>query len=849
MRRMFPWLLAGMASLAAWATDDATLLFVATEGEAVRAYYDRITPGTQPVDQVVPPAGLGLADSEPFSLELDASTGETLLIDDEDLLVASIFSGVADPCAARVTLWVEPGCDASDPGAHPAAAPSLRSGPGGNDPAAARIARLEKTSDGFQLSLTNFMGFSAAEVFAYTMEASPASVTQVVTNDDLLVVTNTWETWSDSPPLCGFSNDWTVLSTNVPLVDGAGVFTDSTVTTSVFARFYAAAPHADSDGDGLSDGQELFRFHTSPTNAVSSPGGWPDWEVLTFGMDPADNASTHFVAHGVDVAVANASRPDWDWGWSIGRNATVDIEIVATNGLGVWVVLRDRETKPETFTVTVESAYAAYRSDSTYGTNNLPIVRMLLVPTGSSPILLHVHDTSTGVATEAYIGADLAGAFMVVDVQLDVGGTPDDQEEDPGILLMDSDTHPLSWPVLTMVAASPVYGLPGTIDLVMDSPAVKAYDIDSGAEWPSVSIPWSQGFEFLTIRGYGETTCVLRAQASFDTNVCDVVRATMFRAQLEPITVEGGTPPWNPSGILLGSNATFHIDVEAPQVPDAQVVWSVLSGDVSFVGATNWGRTVQVRGDGAGPFELQAKVGSIMSPPAYIQGLVVTQRTVEVHLCIVRNDIGENAPMTEAHFLELLDGANDIFRQAGIRFVKAGPTIYTNKTAWLCLRFGDPSDDTMRHELQSIMHDTGGMEVYCVADLGSATGVNRSSGDATAGLSISSNANARTLAHELGHACGLKDIYVEKDGSDFGPGIVCGAWMPLDWSGPDENGPGYYPQEMPQTNMICRLLMFGVKSTVKADLPVGSIYGLDIRGGQTFLDVGIQGTSGRLLEH
>lgn len=86
-----------------------------------------------------------------------------------------------------------------------------------------------------------------------------------------------------------------------------------------------------------------------------------------------------------------------------------------------------------------------------------------------------------------------------------------------------------------------------------------------------------------------------------------------------------------------------------------------------------------------------------------------------------------------------------------------------------------------------------------------------------------------TLAHETGHACGLRDIYpFVRNNTNviicdiFNAGVVQAGYMnPKDW------GAGYYQRDLLHTNLITRLLMYGYGSAddIRGHIPHGSVYG------------------------
>jgi hypothetical protein len=117
--------------------------------------------------------------------------------------------------------------------------------------------------------------------------------------------------------------------------------------------------------------------------------------------------------------------------------------------------------------------------------------------------------------------------------------------------------------------------------------------------------------------------------------------------------------------------------------------------------------------------------------------------------------------------------------------------------------------------LTSIEQNTGMLELYFVSELeGKATAFYTSHG-----IVIGPDANARTIAHEIGHACGLPDIYNEDSRTPLKvEGMPSKERMPDDW--------GWYPPSVKQADLVRRLLMYGVYSDTKADISYGDVYGL-----------------------
>ena len=107
------------------------------------------------------------------------------------------------------------------------------------------------------------------------------------------------------------------------------------------------------------------------------------------------------------------------------------------------------------------------------------------------------------------------------------------------------------------------------------------------------------------------------------------------------------------------------------------------------------------------------------------------------------------------------------------------------------------------------------------------------------GIVIASNAPMSVMAHEIGHSCGLRDIYDENgDKSISLTNLVRQSWEPQDWSG--GLGTQYYHPNTPQTWIISHLLMYGYAaySLSVRDIPLGTVWGIYNQAGSTNYDFG-----------
>ena len=273
----------------------------------------------------------------------------------------------------------------------------------------------------------------------------------------------------------------------------------------------------------------------------------------------------------------------------------------------------------------------------------------------------------------------------------------------------------------------------------------------------------------------------------------------------------------NPSGIPLGGTATFFVSVNPPAFPDSLLVWrETPEGAVSYPNGRT-GRRVVVRGERAGDVALRLGITGYAGPAPTVRARVVPPSVVDAHVYIVCSTNG-HAAVTTNHVAELFDGVNDIWRQACVSFRVAGFETVTNDL-WLDIPF---ENGTWPKAADLVDHacGTGGVECYFVDRLRNATALNFDGG-----LVVSTNGNFRTVAHELGHAGGLYDIYEEADGTTLlVAGAVSRATLGTEWG--SDTDEGYYAAGTQQADLLERLLMYGYSSDVKADIPYGDVTGL-----------------------
>lgn len=185
-------------------------------------------------------------------------------------------------------------------------------------------------------------------------------------------------------------------------------------------------------------------------------------------------------------------------------------------------------------------------------------------------------------------------------------------------------------------------------------------------------------------------------------------------------------------------------------------------------------------------------------------------RAVDLYCWIVADDNGAS-PFTEESIGGLIDEVNRLYRQVALTY-RIRSLSQTNDSTLAIVR---QNDTRQRKLIRAIGRGTGGLELYFVNDLrGRATALH-----AKTGIIVGPRANGRTLSHEIGHACGLPDIYdVHRESGLSVSGFPMRTRMPNDW--------GHYRRGVTQRDIIKRLLMYGYTNETKADLTYGDVYGL-----------------------
>ena len=277
----------------------------------------------------------------------------------------------------------------------------------------------------------------------------------------------------------------------------------------------------------------------------------------------------------------------------------------------------------------------------------------------------------------------------------------------------------------------------------------------------------------------------------------------------------------NPCGVLRGQTARFRIDVAPQAFPDSNILWTASPAGALVPSTGLRGREIELTGGTAtGDATVSAEILGWNGPtPTANVRVLASETVIPLYAWIVS---GTNGPATNAAGVRaMVAGANDIYRQVGRRFVLQEPVeVLPTNQAWAVLAPDTNGVWTAFRELIDTHHVTNGVEVYFVESLVGAGGLTL-----PGGCAVRATANPNSLAHELGHAQGLPDIYArEVAGMPDVSGFASLERNPGDWG--TSSSEGYYVSGFLQSEIVLRTLMNGLCSPVKRDLTTGGIHSI-----------------------
>ena len=331
-------------------------------------------------------------------------------------------------------------------------------------------------------------------------------------------------------------------------------------------------------------------------------------------------------------------------------------------------------------------------------------------------------------------------------------------------------------------------------------------------------------------------------------------RFTIIEPTIEPITDESWSMAdfagdgrlhsylYNPCAVAVGKMATFKVDVLPEDYPDSEIVWttSTSGGVVRFAGSNvNTGRVVTVEGVSTGDVFLMVQFGDAESPRPAFFAKVVQPMTVRLRAWVVGD--GTSWARTQDDVRNMMSVANDIYSQVGVNLELVEPIVLTNIPQACESTIHGPANQDQWNiaQLMSLTNGTDGLECYFINAFGDEActlGCN-----CEYGMAIATNGTGVTLAHEIGHAFGLEDIYtsnnnwtnstvtLKKIAEDEYPR---NAYMESDWNlgcrGHGVGGGRFYRKGESHVGLINRMLMNGLVERAYGgrDITMGQVHGV-----------------------
>ena len=286
----------------------------------------------------------------------------------------------------------------------------------------------------------------------------------------------------------------------------------------------------------------------------------------------------------------------------------------------------------------------------------------------------------------------------------------------------------------------------------------------------------------------------------------------------------------NPVGVSVGKLACFRIDIQPDSFPDSEIVWESLGG-LSFVGS-NRGRTVTVRGTEVGSTFLRVRLRDEPRQMPEFAVQVTQLRTIPIRAMIIESN--GNIPQTESGIREMVRVANEVYSQVGMQFVLASVCTTNVEDAVNIDRSGHAHSRYNHSEITSWLPAGNGIECYFVGGILGREGI---PGDirgltSSTGIALASCATSKTLAHEIGHLCGARDVYPTGDGVSLLSDSINSQRVPLDWNngcrGHGTAGVRYYRPSTKMSSIVESLLMCGEsrENDSRADMSAGPVYGI-----------------------
>ena len=309
----------------------------------------------------------------------------------------------------------------------------------------------------------------------------------------------------------------------------------------------------------------------------------------------------------------------------------------------------------------------------------------------------------------------------------------------------------------------------------------------------------------------------------------------------------------NPSRLVMGTNAVLKVGANGPFSP-SEVNWHVVSGSVDLV-SNGWYATVTPTGTDT--VIVEARFNDDEIQPRFVVP-VVQLRTIPVRAFVVEPPVHLIEKAWDDHdIVSYIDKANEIFSQIGVQFRLDGilHNVGTSNDWDLCIyedqnygtKWGEIliEDHTEQYErLVNVYTNRDCIKIFYVGTLRKSSKIQYDGIFAewkAEGILMPKGMLEETLAHELGHALRLSDIYLNNwygvseqptrrvDLAEQGFPLEKRFFGDFDHDWGRETGRGFYELNDTLGTTLKKFLMFGVYldlDNVGCDIPSDTVHGI-----------------------
>ena len=311
----------------------------------------------------------------------------------------------------------------------------------------------------------------------------------------------------------------------------------------------------------------------------------------------------------------------------------------------------------------------------------------------------------------------------------------------------------------------------------------------------------------------------------------------------------------NPSRLVMGTNAVLKVGANGPFSP-SEVSWHVVSGPGNVFPTNGWETTVTPTG--IGTVTVEARFNDDEIQPQFVLP-VVQPRTIPVRAFVVEPPVHLIEKAWDDHdIVSHIDKANEIFSQIGVQFRLDGilHNVGASSNDWdLCIyedqNYGTKWGEILIEEhteqfdqLVNVYTNRDCIKIFYVGTLRQSSKIQYDGIFAewkAEGVLMPKGMLEESLAHELGHALRLSDIYLNNwcgaleqptrrvELAEQGFPLEKRFFGDLDHDWGQETGRGFYELNDTLGATLKKFLMFGVYldlDNVGCDIPSDTVHGI-----------------------